>query len=90
MIRQLSLRTGAFLPIIEAKGGAAMTKLFALVGVAGALFVAGCMPAPLTKSDVDGAQVCHEEKMDQVERAALRGNRMVKWVNCPLATLRVT
>lgn len=60
MIRQLSLRAGTFLPIIEANGGAAMTKLFAPVDVADALFLASCTSAPPIKADVDGAQVCHD------------------------------
>lgn len=67
-----------------------MTKLFAVAGVAGALLIAGCAPAPMTKADVDGRIVCNEVQMDQVERQARRNATQVHWVNCPVATLRTT
>lgn len=67
-----------------------MHKLFALAGIAGVLTVAGCAPVPLTKADVDGRVVCNEDRMDQVERQAMRINARIVWVNCPQAVLRTT
>jgi hypothetical protein len=60
-----------------------------VAAAAGALWLASCAPTPLTKADVEGTQVCHREKMDQIERDAARAGRQVQWVNCPIATLRV-
>ena len=54
-----------------------------------AVALAGCAPAPLTKADVDGRIVCNVDRMDQVERAARREFKEVRWVACPEAVLRV-
>ena len=51
--------------------------------------LSACAPAPLTKADVDGRVVCNTDRMDRIEREARRENKDVRWVNCPLATLRV-
>jgi len=66
-----------------------MKTLLLLSVLGAATVVAGCAPAPLTKSDVDGRIVCNVDRMDQVERAAHREFKSVYWVNCPKATLRV-
>jgi len=65
-------------------------KPIAIAGVAGALMIAGCAPAPLTKADVDGMVVCDEVQMDQVERHARHNATLVLWVRCPVVTLRTT
>jgi hypothetical protein len=58
-----------------------------IVTVAGSL--AACAPAPLTKADVDGQIVCNADRMADVERAARREHKDVRWLHCPQATLRV-
>ena len=65
-----------------------MKTLLTVAGIAGLALMAGCAPAPLTKTDVDGRIVCNVDQMDQVERAARREARQVVWVNCPQAILR--
>lgn len=67
-----------------------MKMLLTLAGIAGFTLLAGCAPAPLTKADVDGRIVCDTDQMDQVERAAKRQMKTLKWVNCPHAVLRVS
>jgi hypothetical protein len=67
----------------------AMNCLPLLSLAAVALAGAGCAPAPLTKADVDGRIVCNVDRMDQVERAARREFKEVRWVACPQAVLRV-
>ena len=68
------------------ESGVALPVSLGVLFVVGAL--AGCTPAPLTKADVDGKIVCNSDRMDQVERAARKGNWHVQWVNCPPAVLR--
>ena len=66
-----------------------MKTLFIVVSLANLSLLSGCAPAPLTKADVDG-RLCNVDQMDQVERAALRANRQVVWINCPRAVLRAS
>lgn len=61
--------------------------LLSMLGVG--VLASGCAPAPLTKADVDGLVVCNVDWMDQVERAARRENKEVRWVHCPRAVLHV-
>ncbi len=67
-----------------------MKTLFIVAGLSGFSLLCGCAPAPLTKADVDGRIVCNVDQMDQVERAAVRNNRQLLWVNCPRAVLRAS
>ena len=67
-----------------------MKALFIAAGLTGFSLLCACAPAPLTKADVDGRIVCNVDQMDQVERAAVRANRQVYWVNCPRAVLRAS
>ena len=67
-----------------------MKTLFIVVSLANLSLLSGCAPAPLTKADVDGRIVCNVDQMDQVERAAVRNNRQVLWINCPRAVLRAS
>jgi hypothetical protein len=73
-----------------AEGGGAMKTLQTVASLSGVALLLGCAPAPLTKADVDGRIVCNVDQMDQVERAAVRANRQVVWVNCPRAVLRAS
>ena len=70
------------------QGGGAMKTLFVVASMSGLSVLYACAPAPLTKADVDGRIVCNVDQMDQVERAAVRNNRQLLWVNCPRAVLR--
>lgn len=65
-----------------------MKLLLACAAVGGAVVLAGCAPAPLTKAEVDGRIVCNTDQMDQVERAARRSHKDLYWINCPVAVLR--
>jgi hypothetical protein len=56
--------------------------------VAGTAILAACAPAPLTRADVDGLVVCNAERMAEVEARARREGVVLRWVNCPRATLR--
>jgi len=67
-----------------------MKTLVIVAGLSGFSLLCGCAPAPLTKADVDRRIVCNVDQMDQVERAAVRNNRQVLWVNCPRAVLRAS
>jgi hypothetical protein len=73
---------------VYGKEGGAVKTLFIVASLTGLSLLFGCAPAPLTKADVDGRIVCNADQMDQVERAAVRNNRQVHWVNCPRAVLR--
>jgi len=65
-----------------------MKTLFVVATLTGLSVICGCAPTPLTKADVDGRIVCNVDQMDQVERAGVRNNRQVLWINCPRAVLR--
>ena len=65
-----------------------MKAIATLAIVVATAALAGCATPPLTKADVDGRIVCNSDQMDQVERAARRAGTLVRWVNCPQATLR--
>ena len=69
--------------------GSVMRSLLASSIVLVAAGLCGCAPVQYTKADVDGRVVCNTDRMDQVERAARREMKEIRWLNCPLATLRV-
>jgi hypothetical protein len=75
--------------MMASEGGGVMKAVIALPILVVAGVLSACAPARYTKADLDGRVVCNTDRMDQIERAARRENKDVRWVNCPLATLRV-
>jgi hypothetical protein len=57
------------------------TLLSIVVGAA----LCGCATAPLTRADVDGTGICNVDRMSDVERAAKREFKDIRWVHCPQA-----
>lgn len=66
-----------------------MKTMIALSIIVVAAVLPACAPLHYTKADLDGRIVCDTERMDRIEHAARRENKEVRWVSCPLATLRV-
>lgn len=67
-----------------------MTRRLALAAALAALaFASGCAPVVWTKADIDGRVVCDADRMERVERDAMRSFASVQWLNCPKVTLRV-
>ena len=66
-----------------------MKTIVVLTSIAGAMLIQGCASAPLTDAYLDGLVICNKQKMDQIERAAKRSLKEIRWVNCPTETIRV-